>query len=677
MTSQSYSTIFRIEKRRTWPDIEATGNHNTREKMPPNADPVRTPLNRILIGEGKTPAEAIHQRLLDCGIVPRKNAVLALEVLATAGLPFFTAKNLDPWIAKTLALTELKVGKGNLVHAALHLDESTPHLQMFATPILAAHDHDGPKYKRLKKRIWKLDCKGLLESMAHLRLKNEAGLPIGHPTAPFLHSCQKEYFDLCEALDPQISAPLFRSRIEHQSLARWNAARLKAEKSVTPEKIELRIEPPTALEEKMPEFYLQKEALRLTAVAQQILEPLRVKAQQTDQLLRENEALKATIREVNNTHELEIKGVQAEIEKIKSESQLLKDKLRDIPLVDVMAKFEHQGIPTETSIIRYHLPDDRVIDVAGCEFFECKSQVGPDKQARTGFGATELAQFLTGWDLATARRWLTAKFGAARTLANELAQAERIMEEEVQPILQTPTTPDETKTFAEAERQVHLRDDRQWHKARTYLLQECALSAGLVDSLYATGMVWANFHGALVFPTWDTQQNVQGMAIVGTTLNSVTGQPFQGEVGSREYCFQLKSSPTVNHMVLLDSPLDALSYFDLFPQQATIIFTGRRASFELLNKTGVRAASAGLRVLLAFSQDASGHLNSRAAKQALQALGVQTEIHRPPKPNKCWNDLLKAQRIPFKKINSESEKSLKLESENPKSHDGNPDAQAR
>jgi hypothetical protein len=78
---------------KTAEQILGAGEHNDRTKQPPNADPNRKP-SGPLIGAGKTTLELVNQRIRECGIRPRKNAVLAYEIIVSAGPKFF--KNLTP-----------------------------------------------------------------------------------------------------------------------------------------------------------------------------------------------------------------------------------------------------------------------------------------------------------------------------------------------------------------------------------------------------------------------------------------------------------------------------------------------------------------------------------------------------------------------------------------------------
>lgn len=65
----------------------------------------------------------------------RKNAVLAVEMVLSASPGYFVNKEAtDIWVEKNLAWLKEKYGD-NCVNVVLHMDEQTPHLQIFLVPI--------------------------------------------------------------------------------------------------------------------------------------------------------------------------------------------------------------------------------------------------------------------------------------------------------------------------------------------------------------------------------------------------------------------------------------------------------------------------------------------------------------------------------------------------------------
>jgi len=123
--------ILRMEKKKSTRDVVMTLQHNTRERMPPNADPEKTKLNQTYGGGSLEVMNRYHERLPE---KVRKNAVLAVELVMTAS-PDFSGSWKEYLDACDKWALELFEGKKNLLHVAHHLDESTPHTHILFTPI--------------------------------------------------------------------------------------------------------------------------------------------------------------------------------------------------------------------------------------------------------------------------------------------------------------------------------------------------------------------------------------------------------------------------------------------------------------------------------------------------------------------------------------------------------------
>jgi len=166
MTTESYSSVLRFRKISEAKDFAGATAHNLRSKMPGNADPKRRWKNKTLIGGAEDFLELVNARLKECHIKPRKNACRALEFILTAGPEFFNKiSSRDQWVKNATVFLEQRYGKANIVHLMAHYDETTPHLHAIVVPVVKANDHNGPIRKNRKKREWKLDAKGILESL--------------------------------------------------------------------------------------------------------------------------------------------------------------------------------------------------------------------------------------------------------------------------------------------------------------------------------------------------------------------------------------------------------------------------------------------------------------------------------------------------------------------------------
>jgi len=125
--------ILRTEKLKTLGNIGGSGSHVSRNRRTPNADPSRTDLNVQLVGSGDLVADV--KKSLPAKY--RKNAVLAVENLLTASPEFFDNMSDDDvakWADENVKWARDFWGDDNVVSATLHLDESTPHIHLFAVP---------------------------------------------------------------------------------------------------------------------------------------------------------------------------------------------------------------------------------------------------------------------------------------------------------------------------------------------------------------------------------------------------------------------------------------------------------------------------------------------------------------------------------------------------------------
>jgi hypothetical protein len=142
------------------PNVHALGRHILREHTPPNADPERLSLNRILVhpGPGKSLTTAINERIAQ-GYKGKKklrsDAVKAINIVLTGsheGMKRIEELGrIDEWAEANRAWLERRYGKENLVSLTLHMDERTPHLHAVVVPLtsdgrLSAKEVVGNKY---------------------------------------------------------------------------------------------------------------------------------------------------------------------------------------------------------------------------------------------------------------------------------------------------------------------------------------------------------------------------------------------------------------------------------------------------------------------------------------------------------------------------------------------------
>lgn len=139
-------------------NVGSASRHNDRERDVPNADPERTPLNRVLIGDDRNARERVREIIEEHGGKPRRDSVEAVELLLSASHEYFVGpdgeidpERLERWVEQEMKFLRDRRNCGICAKAVLHLDERTPHIHAHMVPITekgrlsATHFLDGPK----------------------------------------------------------------------------------------------------------------------------------------------------------------------------------------------------------------------------------------------------------------------------------------------------------------------------------------------------------------------------------------------------------------------------------------------------------------------------------------------------------------------------------------------------
>jgi hypothetical protein len=139
-------------------NVGSSSRHNDRERETPNADPERTSLNRVLIGDDRNARYRVREIIDEHGGKPRRDSVEAVELLLSASHEYFVGRDseIDPerlerWVEQATQFLRDRRNCGICAKAVLHLDERTPHIHAHMVPITedgrlsATHFLDGPK----------------------------------------------------------------------------------------------------------------------------------------------------------------------------------------------------------------------------------------------------------------------------------------------------------------------------------------------------------------------------------------------------------------------------------------------------------------------------------------------------------------------------------------------------
>ncbi|NFK69452.1 hypothetical protein FDB14_17400 [Clostridium botulinum] len=129
-----YFCVFRIGKKiKSMNQFQAIEKHMEREINVLNADPKLRKYNRILIGDKNIYINV--QKYIE-GIKLRSNCNLGIDLVLTTGNGFFdnmSENKREKWINANIKFLKDNFHE-NCIYAALHLDETTPHIHSICIP---------------------------------------------------------------------------------------------------------------------------------------------------------------------------------------------------------------------------------------------------------------------------------------------------------------------------------------------------------------------------------------------------------------------------------------------------------------------------------------------------------------------------------------------------------------
>lgn len=145
--------IFRVEKLKKISNLRGSLMHAFREQKTDNADPSRTPDNVLLTADAYDVESTLlkYENLKPTGKI-RADVVRAIEVMVTASPEAMKAmkeQEREAYLKKSLDFCNAQFGKGNLLHAQIHNDETTAHLTAFYIPVIEKKNKKGVTNRKL------------------------------------------------------------------------------------------------------------------------------------------------------------------------------------------------------------------------------------------------------------------------------------------------------------------------------------------------------------------------------------------------------------------------------------------------------------------------------------------------------------------------------------------------
>jgi len=283
------------------------------------------------------------------------------------------------------------------------------------------------------------------------------------------------------------------------------------------------------------------------------------------------------------------------------------DAVREIPLETVLAF--RGAVRDRHDRAKWHT-ERGPLSVTGSKF--------TNWQGGSGGGAIDLVMHLAQVHVGTAVGWLE----------QHLAASSRVLR---QPAVPTAGGP---HTLAEGRGPLRLPipDDSLLDRVRQYLTQRRALSSALLEPLLQSGKLYADRRGNAVFLL------VAGKAHrpVGAELRGTGPRVWRGMApGTRkDLGYFWIGTQGSQHIVLCESAIDAISYYQMHPQCICLSTSGVRADPPWLRGLIAR----GYDIHCGFDADDPGETAAR------QMLTLHPAVQRLRPPAHDWNDVLTSQR---------------------------------
>jgi hypothetical protein len=283
------------------------------------------------------------------------------------------------------------------------------------------------------------------------------------------------------------------------------------------------------------------------------------------------------------------------------------DAVRDIPLETVLAF--RGAVRDRHDQAKWHT-ERGPLSLTGSKF--------TNWQGGSGGGAIDLVMHLAQVQVGTAVGWLEQHLAASSSA------------------LRQPVVPVAGRPPALAEGHGPLRlptpNDRLLDRVRQYLMQRRALSSALLEPLIQSGRLYADRRGNAVFLLVAGKANRP----VGAELRGTGPRVWRGMApGTRkDLGYFWTGTPGSQNIILCESAIDAISYWQMNPHCICISTAGVRANPPWLHGLLAR----GYDVHCGFDADDPGDTAAR------QMLALHPAVQRLRPPAHDWNDVLTSQR---------------------------------
>ena len=337
--------------------------------------------------------------------------------------------------------------------------------------------------------------------------------------------------------------------------------------------------------------------------------------------IKEKEALERTAKALDREKEAlqqRLLNLETEVHTFRQSAQHWKTKytelanqVRDLPLEQVAHELGLDPDPKDRHKWRQ---ENHIINITGSKFYDWQNLKG-------GGGAIDLVMHVNGCDFKQAVAWLNDRLGEGATLTAATYKTREIIQTEPVPQFTPP-----------------VKQESQWQSVKKYLTRERRLPSSLVDSLHASGLVYADDKQNAVFIRRSLESEITGASLRGTagTDNTFKGLAIGSKRNAGWFYFQrggLSSDP-ISRAVLVESPIDAMSIavLERTESRKTIYLSTDGAGqvpVEFLRQLPAQS------VVVAYDNDQPGELMAQKAMEPLP-----NSVRKQPKA-KDWNEELK------------------------------------
>jgi hypothetical protein len=289
-------------------------------------------------------------------------------------------------------------------------------------------------------------------------------------------------------------------------------------------------------------------------------------------------------------------------------------------------------IPLETVLIYGGAVRDRqdrskwhtergLLSVTGCQFMNWQQGTG-------GGGAIDLVMHLGGMNCVAAVRWLEQHVAWT---AGAIACGNTLREPPPQGTLASPQGALETGTDSLPSLvpcRLPPREDRMWGRVHRYLVERRYLSASLLEPLWQSGRLYADFRANAVFVLMAGKAHRP----VGAELRGTGPRIWRGMAGGtrKDWGYFWTGLEGSRKIVLCESAVDAISCYQMHGDCISISTCGVRTNPRWLPGLITR----GYEIWCGFDTDAAGD----TAAAGMMELHPSIQRLRPPSHD--WNDAL-------------------------------------